>query len=91
MAKRFMLIDPAHLSMSKQPKTITSTTNWELCVLCQKNNGNPLPSPGRNTNPNVRSGYNSLAAKLNEFENEECLPMDIDLKRLLVLHRVSGR
>lgn len=82
MTKRFMLVDPAHLSRSKQTKTITSTTKWELCALCQKDNGNFLQFPRRNTKPNVRNGYSSLATNLNEFQNQGCLPMDIDLKRL---------
>ena len=79
MVKRFMLIDSANSSSSKYPKAIESNkTNWQLCVLCQKDTGDVLQCPGRKTNPTIVSAYKSLATNLNEFRRIGCRPIDLD-------------
>ena len=81
MAKRFSLIDPAIASRSKQPKEIVST-DWELCALCQKDTGEALQCPERNTRQTIGCGHKSLATILSEFCKLRCLALDIDLERL---------
>ena len=80
MTKRFLLIDPEIAYISKQPKEIVST-DWELCALCQKDTGEALQFPERNTRQTFGCGYKSLATNLSEFRKLGCLPLDIDLER----------
>ena len=81
MDKRFSLIDPVMASRSKQPKEIVSIDSG-LCTLCQKDTGEVLQCPERNTRQTVGCGYKSLATNLSEFRKLGCLPLDIDLARL---------
>jgi hypothetical protein len=81
MAKRFMLVDPSQPSTSKHHKTVVST-NWELCVLCQKDTGDALQCPGKNTKGTAGSGYESFTSNLHAFQELGCMPMEVDLQRL---------
>ena len=75
------MIDPAIANISKRPKEIVFT-DWELCALCQKDNGEALQYPERNARQTVGCGYKSFATNLIEFRKLGCLPLDIDLERL---------
>ncbi|RXM99009.1 Complexin-1 [Acipenser ruthenus] len=60
MAKR--LVDPT-TPKPKHPKP-AGTTNWELCVLRQKETGEALQCPAKSTKAPIGSGYKSIAGYL---------------------------
>lgn len=80
MAKRLILVDPT-TPKPKYPKP-AGTTNWELCVLCQKEIGEALQCPAKSTKAPIGSGYKSLAGHLGQFQELGHAPMDIDTERL---------
>ena len=59
------------------------STHWELCCLCQQDDGNPLLCPANNNDSKSnKCGYESLARNLIEFDRIGSVPMMIDLNRL---------
>ena len=75
--------------MSQKFKLLTSyaegsspvPTDWSLCILCQKDNKEPLTCPAKNKNPSLR-GYETLAANLTSFHDLKALPNSINLSNL---------
>ncbi|MGH0137981.1 UNVERIFIED_CONTAM: hypothetical protein FKN15_068919 [Acipenser sinensis] len=80
MAKRHILVDPT-TPKPKHPKP-AGTTNWELCVLCQKEAGEAVQCPAKSTKAPIDSTYKSLAGHLSQFQELGHMPMDIDPERL---------
>ena len=64
-SKKFKLIDTCKtsLDLSQQP----TSTNWELCVICQETTAEPLTSPLNSKRKDVGKGYQSLAENLVKF------------------------
>ena len=79
MAKNFKLIDP---QQSSTPETnLLCLTDWNQCVLCQKDATEPLSCPA--DSKRIRgSGYQTLADNLLSFSQIGCLPKDLDVLRL---------
>ena len=80
MAKRHTLVDS---SCTPVPKRVC-TTNWDLCVFCQKNTKAALECPVRSSKPPIGIGYVhvSLANQLIQFDSHGQLPFEIDIERL---------
>ena len=82
MPKRHILVDPTQQSTSKRTKPPTST-NWDICVLCQEDTGEPLQCPLRaKRQSKVGTGYSSLAENLLQFQTLQHVPLDINLECL---------
>ena len=80
MSKKVKLIK-AGLSTDYHDSSIDlQVTDWKLCCLCQKEDGNPLQCPINSRNN--KCGYESLAINLLEFKKIDSMPMCIDLARL---------
>ena len=58
------------------------TTDWNLCVLCQKTNSDPLIDPSKARNKSQPSGHKTLANNLAELDKLGALPLLIDISRL---------
>ena len=89
MPKRHLLIDVS-MSPPKQAKQ-GDPINWEICVLCQSDNGDVLQCPAKSTKAAIGSGYKSLAGQM---------PVELDINRLdegngreatLIAHRACSR
>ena len=80
MHKRHVLIYPTQPS-PKRSKPPTST-DWDICVLCQISTHETLQCPLRSTKQHVGSGYASLEEDLIRFQTLQRMPMDISLERL---------
>ena len=76
MAKCHSLVDNSTSIPSKKPCLI----DWKLCGFCQKDTG--LECPARFFKAPIGSGYKSLAEHLVQFQMHDCIPLDIDIKRL---------
>ena len=77
MAKRILLLDnstPYILNTNK-----IETTNWELCLFCQKINKESITRPNGRS---LQSGYVSIAIHLEEIKDLGALPFDIDIDRI---------
>ena len=92
--KRHLLVDST-TPKPKQPK-LTSTTNWELCVLCQEDTKEPLQCLAKSTKAPIDCGYKSLAGHLIQFQELGHMPIDIDslndgdgIEVTMVAHRAS--
>ena len=59
-----------------------STTNWDLCILCQKQTVGVLKCPANSTRGTRGAGYKNLAENLEAFEKIHCLPGTLQLSRL---------
>ena len=81
MAKRHIMIDYMQPPTPKQSKP-PSTTNWELCILCQVKADEPLQCPLRSTKSSHGSGYVSLTENLHLFQGLQHMPMELNLERL---------
>ncbi len=81
MSKRHILMDPTQPSTSKRSKP-PSSTNWDICILCQVTTGEPLQCPLRSTKQSAGSGYASLTEDLLRFQTLHRMPMDINFERL---------
>ena len=57
-------------------------TDWDQCVLCQKDTYEKLCCPAESQRSNVGSGYHTLADNLLTFSKIGCLPKTIDLSKL---------
>ena len=78
MSKKVKLIKAG--SSTDYSSTDLQVTDWKLCCLCQKEDGNPLQCPVNSRNN--KCGYESLAINLLEFKKIESMPMCINLARL---------
>ena len=79
MSKSFKLVDPTEPSMSHAE---SAKTNWQLCIICQKDTDEALQNPSQSTHPNKLTGYKSFAENLIRFQELDELPRHIQLKRL---------
>ena len=61
MARRVTLVDTSNVAATSQQPT---TTDWELCVVCQEVKGEPLTSPSLSKWQDVGRGYKTLAENL---------------------------
>ena len=78
MAKRHSLVDVSTPLPCKKP----CVTDWNLCVLCQKDTKTGLECPARSHKAPIGSGYKSLSEHLAQFQMHGCMPLEIDIKRL---------
>ena len=77
MSKTFKLIDKALQGSSdclRQP----TVTNWELCIICQEDNEEPLTCPSNSKRKDLGSGYSSLADNLIRFHELGELPFRLE-------------
>ena len=56
-----------------------STTNWNLCVLCQEETTEILKSPANSARDTEGAGYKTLAENLKAFNEIDCLPQTLKL------------
>ena len=80
MSKKVKLIKAGPSTDYHDSSIDLQVTDWKLCCLCQKEDGNPLQCPINSRNN--KCGYESLAINLLEFKKIESMPMCIDLARL---------
>lgn len=80
MSKCHLLVDVS-MSSPKQAKQ-GDPINWEICVLCQKDNGGILQCPANSTKAPIGSGYKSLAEHLSKFEELGQMLVELDINRL---------
>lgn len=84
MSKQCKLVDPGewHASQTTQPPK--PSTNWDLCVLCQKDTTERLVNPAESKflAKGKECGYKLLAENIIEFQKLGSLPLNIDIKRL---------
>ena len=57
-------------------------TDWDQCVLCQKDTSEKLCCPAESQRSNVGPGYQTLADNLLAFSKIGCLSKTIDLSKL---------
>ena len=55
--------------------------DWNLCVICQKDNRSKLVNPNKNVDGSV-DGYEKLAEILREYDDSSALPTNFLLSRL---------
>ena len=79
MPKRDVLVDRT-TPAPKQSKP--TSTNGELCVLCQDEDAEPLQCPARSTKASIGSGYSSLTNHIMQLQQLGSKPIDISIKRL---------
>lgn len=84
MAKRHTLVDSPCMPVPKR----VGTTNWDLCVFCQRNTKTALECPARSSKPPIGIGYVSLANQLLQFDSHGQLPFEIDIERGLMMEKV---
>ena len=80
MSKRHLLVDVS-TSPPKQAKQ-GDPIDWEICVLCQSDNGDVLQCPAKSTKAPIGSGYTSLAEHLIKFHELGQMPVELDINRL---------
>ena len=79
MSKNFKLFDRERpTSTSSYP----STTNWNLCIICQDDTEETLTRPSQSKRTDIGSGYSSLAQSLIRFNELKELPHTLQLCRL---------
>ena len=78
MAKLYKVVDPDEPQTSGQ----CLTTNWDLCVLCQKETVEILKCPANSARGIEGAGYKTLAENLEAFGRISCLPGTLKLSRL---------
>ena len=79
--KKFKLIDAGKTSLNlSQPST---STNWELCIVCQEMTAEPLTSPFNRKTKDTGKGYHSPAKNLAKFDEL------VELLRTLHLHGLN--
>ena len=78
MSKRVKVIKAG--PSNEHSSTDLQVTDWKLCCLCQKEDGNPLQYPINSRNN--KFGYESLDINLLEFKKLDSVPMNINLARL---------
>ena len=66
MAKRYLLVDAASSTISKQPKK-SNFINWNQCILCQEDKYEALRCPANSKNQDD-PGYKTLAEDLLKFD-----------------------
>ena len=77
MSKRYVVID----ACTPAPKQ-ACTTNWAICVLCQRVTREALQCPARSCKAPIGSGYTSLAQHLLQFKAHGHMPMDVAVEQL---------
>ena len=65
-------------------------TNWELCLLCQKETSDDLMCPAKSRRTDTGSGYSTLAANLVKFEELGTLTRTLQLDRLDEGHGIEA-
>ena len=66
ISKTFKLVD-AELPVPSTSSRYLTVTNWQLCVIGQAQNAEPLTCPSKFKRKDVGSGYSRLAENLVEF------------------------
>ena len=61
--------------MASPSPTTTQSTDWLKCVLCQVDSKEPLTCP-------TDTGYNTTAENIDQFNELQCMPVQIDVTRL---------
>ena len=79
MSKRFRLAHAERTSSTSQQLT---TTDWRLCIICQKDKNETLTKPEQSKRKDIGSGYSSLAENLIKFNELGELPGSLQLERL---------
>lgn len=59
-----------------------TTTDWNLCVLCQENTGEILQCPAESKRSDVGAGYRTVAQNIIRFSDLDSMPVHIALSRL---------
>ena len=59
-----------------------STTNWNLCALCQEDKAEALQCPAESKRYNVGAGYATLAENIHKFDELGWMPMHVCTSRL---------
>ncbi|KAG1679043.1 Bifunctional arginine demethylase and lysyl-hydroxylase JMJD6 [Nymphon striatum] len=67
---------------NKTSKTSELSTEWSLCIFCQKSNNVKLVCPADSKRNNTGVGYSSLSDNLNNFLQMGNLPCNLKLERL---------
>eukprot|EP00112_Aurelia_sp_Birch-Aquarium-sp1_P024416 Seg771.7 transcript_id=Seg771.7/GoldUCD/mRNA.D3Y31 product="hypothetical protein" protein_id=Seg771.7/GoldUCD/D3Y31 len=80
MASKSFLILEGNFSAS--PSSISTKTNWNLCIICQAETPEDLNCPALSNRKDVGSGYKSIAAHLCRFKELGLLPRTLQLERL---------
>ena len=80
MSKSFRLAAVEGTSQSSSPHL--TTTDWNLCLICQEVKTETLTKPDQSKRNDVRSGYSSLAENLVKFSELGELPGSFHLERL---------
>jgi len=60
---------------SEWPKVSVSPIDWQLCILCQRDNQELLVAP-------KVAGYSSLVDNLTEFDNHGALPLSVRFEQM---------
>ncbi|KAK3910837.1 Protein dachsous [Frankliniella fusca] len=78
---KFVVVDPS----KPIPKEKECEVDWELCVLCQKDDGSKLIIPSKNSNAEKFQGYSKLDKLLRMFDSAgllSSLPFEIKISKL---------
>ncbi|KAG1654979.1 hypothetical protein GQR58_024753 [Nymphon striatum] len=67
---------------NKSIKTSEMSTDWSLCIFCQKSNNVKLVCPADSKRNNTGVGYSSLSDNLKKFLQMGNLPRNLKLERL---------
>ena len=78
--KRIKLVDTGYLGLSTTPSQ--KDVNWQLCVICQDYQNEPLTRPSNSTRKDIGSGYSTLTENLIRFNELGLLPRTLQLDRL---------
>lgn len=79
MEKTYQVAEPMRTE-SPLPK-VSTTTNWEICFICQTETTEALTCPARSKRQTI-SGYKTIAASLQGFEACGALPDTVQISRL---------
>ena len=69
-------------SLSTSSSSISTPTNWNLCIICQAETSENLNCPALSNRKDVGSRYKSIAAHLRRFGELGLLPRTLQLDRL---------
>jgi len=59
-----------------------SKTDWNLCVVCQESKAETLQCPADSKRSDVGAGCKTLAENILQFNELECMPIQMSLARL---------
>ena len=84
MYKKCKLIECVSENSKASSSRPHNVTNWKLCVICQQTTSEKLVDPGQNQwrGNDKQCGFKMLALNISEFQNINCVPLDLDISRL---------